>query len=224
MKLLLAEDEKELSNAICAVLEHNGYTVDVVDNGEDGYLLAKSNEYDAIILDVMMPKKSGFDVIKELRSEHCMVPILLLTAKSQVEDKIYGLDLGADDYVTKPFAMGELLARLRAMTRRKEYEVSNYQFFDITLDRKTCELFTKKDRIGLGNKEFQIMELLMEHPKMIVSAETLLERVWGYDTDAEINVIWVYLSNLRRKLETIESKVQIKAIRGLGYRLEKNND
>ena len=153
-----------------------------------------------------------------------MVPILLLTAKSQVEDKIYGLDLGADDYVTKPFAMGELLARLRAMTRRKEYEVSNYQFFDITLDRKTCELFTKKDRIGLGNKEFQIMELLMEHPKMIVSAETLLERVWGYDTDAEINVIWVYLSNLRRKLETIESKVQIKAIRGLGYRLEKNND
>lgn len=179
MKLLLAEDEKELSNAICAVLKHNGYTVDVVDNGEDGYLLAKSNEYDAIILDVMMPKKSGFDVIKELRSEHCMVPILLLTAKSQVEDKIYGLDLGADDYVTKPFAMGELLARLRAMTRRKEYEVSNYQFFDITLDRKTCELFTKKDRIGLGNKEFQIMELLMEHPKMIVSAETLLERVWG---------------------------------------------
>ncbi len=224
MKLLLAEDEKELSNALLAVLKHNNYLVDVVYNGADALDFAMVNDYDGIILDIMMPKKNGLEVLKELRNNNKTVPVLLLTAKSEVEDRIIGLDLGADDYLTKPFAMGELLARIRAMTRRREYSSNNLSFHDLTLDRKTFELYTKKGSLRLGNKEFQMMELLMERPKVLVSTESFMERVWGYDTETEINVVWVYISYLRRKLETIQSNVQIKAVRGLGYLLEIKND
>ena len=224
MKLLLAEDEKELSNALLAVLKHNNHLVDVVYNGADALDFAMVNDYDGIILDIMMPKKNGLEVLKELRNNNKTVPVLLLTAKSEVEDRIIGLDLGADDYLTKPFAMGELLARIRAMTRRREYSSNNLSFHDLTLDRKTFELYTKKGSLRLGNKEFQMMELLMERPKVLVSTESFMERVWGYDTETEINVVWVYISYLRRKLETIQSNVQIKAVRGLGYLLEIKND
>ena len=224
MKLLLAEDEKELSNALLAVLRHNSYLVVVVYNGADALDFAMVNDYDGIILDIMMPKKNGLEVLKELRNNNKTVPVLLLTAKSEVEDRIIGLDLGADDYLTKPFAMGELLARIRAMTRRREYSSNNLSFHDLTLDRKTFELYTKKGSLRLGNKEFQMMELLMERPKVLVSTESFMERVWGYDTETEINVVWVYISYLRRKLETIQSNVQIKAVRGLGYLLEIKND
>lgn len=220
MRVLLADDEKELTNALTAILKHDHYAVDVVYNGEDALDYGRTENYDVIILDIMMPKMDGLTVLKELRKANIDTPILMLTAKSEIEDRITGLDTGADDYLSKPFAMGELLARIRAMTRRKaEFTPNIIQAGNLTLNKENFELSTDKASIRLSNKEYQMMELFMNYPKRLFSTEQFMEKIWGYDSEAEINVVWVYISYLRKKLSTLEANVEIKASRGAGYML-----
>ena len=221
MRLLLAEDEKELSKALCAILKHNNYSVDAVFNGQDALDYGLCENYDGIILDIMMPKMNGLDVLKELREKGISTPVLMLTAKAEVEDRIFGLDLGADDYLTKPFSMGELLARIRAITRRKsEFSPNLLTSGNLSLNRETFELSVGSNSMRLGNKEFQMMEMLMSNPGRLISTEQFMERIWGYETEAEINVVWVYISYLRKKLTTLGAELEIKAVRGVGYTLE----
>ena len=221
MRLLLAEDEKELSNALVAVLKHSNYSVDAVYDGADALSYGLCENYDGIILDIMMPKMDGIEVLKNLREKGIHTPVLLLTAKSQVEDRITGLDSGADDYLTKPFAMGELLARIRAMTRRKtEFSPNDLAIGNITLSRETFDLKGPDGTQKLGSKEFQMLEMLMSNPRQIVSVDTFMDHIWGYDTDTESNVVWVYISYLRKKLTALDANVKIKASRNAGYSLE----
>lgn len=221
MRLLLAEDEKDLSKALCAVLKHNNYSVDPVFNGQDALDYGLCENYDAIILDIMMPKKNGLEVLSELRKQGIDTPVIILTAKSETEDKILGLDTGADDYLTKPFSMGELLARIRALTRRKsEFSPNLLTAGNLSLNRETFEMSVGESSIRLGNKEFQMIELLMNSPGRLISTEQFMEKIWGYETEAEINVVWVYISYLRKKLTTLGANVEIKAVRGVGYTLE----
>ena len=221
MRLLLAEDEKELSDALVAILKHNHYSVDAVYDGQDALDYLEAQEYDGAILDIMMPKMDGLTVLKKIREQGNSVPILLLTAKTAVDDRVTGLDAGADDYLGKPFAMKELLARIRAMTRRQA-EVSRpiLQTGNITLNRATFELSTEMDSIRLANKEFQMLEMLMSNPGQIISTERFMEKIWGYDSETEINVVWVYISYLRKKLNGVNADVEIKAVRNQGYSLE----
>ena len=222
MRLLLAEDEKELANALAAVLKHNKYPIDVVYNGADAYDWAQAAEYDGIILDIMMPKMSGLEVLEALRKQGSTVPILLLTAKGEIEDRVTGLDMGADDYLPKPFAMKELLARIRAMTRRKsEFSANILDFEGLTLNRENFELAYKSQSLRLGNKEFQMMEMLMRNSGQFISAEQFMEKIWGFEAEAEVSVVWVYLSYLRKKLQNLEAPIEIRAARGIGYKLEK---
>lgn len=221
MRLLIAEDEQELARAIQVILENEGYLVDIVHDGKEAYEYASLVDYDGLILDIMMPKLSGLEVLEKLRRESKQIPILLLTAKSAIDDRIGGLDLGADDYLTKPFAMGELLARIRAMTRRKTVlQAKIVTFEDLELNSDSIHISNGKQEMKLSNKEFQILQLLMENPKQLFSAEQLIERIWGWDADIEMNSIWVHLSNLRKKLATLEVHVRIVATRGVGYSLE----
>jgi DNA-binding response OmpR family regulator len=221
MRLLLAEDEKELSKALCAILKHNNYSVDAVYNGQDALDYGLAENYDGIILDLMMPKKNGLEVLSELRSAGISTPVIILTAKSEVEDRILGLDTGADDYLTKPFNMGELLARIRALTRRRaEFSPNVLSFGSITLSRENFELSCGDEAVRLGNKEFQMLEMLITNPGRLISTEQFMEHIWGYDSDAEINVVWVYISYLRKKLSSVGADVEIKAVRGAGYTLE----
>ena len=223
MRILLAEDEKELSNALVVILKHNNYSVDAVYNGRDALDYALSENYDALILDIMMPKMSGLEVLEKLRKKGIYTPTLMLTAKAEIEDRIIGLDKGADDYLSKPFAMGELLARIRAMTRRKsEFTPNLIEVGNIRLNTENYELSNEKSSLRLGNKEFQMLEMLMNNPKRLISAEQFMERIWGYDSDAETNVVWVYISYLRKKLESLGASVKIKSVRGAGYTLEEN--
>lgn len=227
MRLLLAEDEKELSNALVAMLKHCNYSVDAVYNGQDAYDYLQSDLYDGVILDIMMPKMDGITVLKKIRAEGNKVPVLLLTAKSEIDDRVTGLDSGADDYLTKPFAMKELMARIRAMTRRKSDFADNILTYGNThLDKSTYLLSTDNcpDTIRLSGKEFQMLEMMMSHPDMIVSTDQFMDKIWGYDSDTELNVVWVYISYLRKKLTEMSSNIQIKAIRGVGYSLEVQND
>ena len=221
MRLLLAEDEKALSSALQVILKHNNYSVDAVYNGQEAYDYIMAGVYDGVILDVMMPKMDGFTVLSKIRSEGCDVPVIMLTAKSETDDKINGLDLGADDYLAKPFDTKELLARIRAITRRKSGAVSTDVIYgDCTLNSLNYELSSDGGSVKLQNKEYQIMELLMANQKSIISAELMMEKIWGYDTDTEISVVWVNISYLRKKLGQIGSKVSIKAVRNQGYTLE----
>ncbi|MCD7756209.1 MAG: response regulator transcription factor [Firmicutes bacterium] len=221
MRLLLAEDEKALSKALVAILERNNYSVDPVYDGEAALEYLETDNYDGVILDVMMPKADGFTVLKELRSRGNRVPVLLLTAKSEVDDKVQGLDAGANDYLTKPFNSRELLARIRAMTRTQTEQVnSQLRMGNVTLDRATFELSTPSGSFRLANKEFQMLELLMCNPKNLISSERFMEKIWGYDSEAEINVVWVYISYLRKKLAALHANIQIKATRNAGYSLE----
>ncbi|MBQ6601672.1 MAG: response regulator transcription factor [Clostridia bacterium] len=221
MRLLLAEDEKELSKALCAVLKHNNYSVDAVYNGQDALDYGLCENYDGIILDLMMPKMNGLDVLRKLRESNIATPVIILTAKSELEDKIAGLDTGADDYLTKPFAMGELLARLRALTRRKsEFSPNLLSFGNLSLNRETFELCVGDSSVRLGNKEFQMMEMLLSNAGRLISTEQFMEHIWGYETEAEINVVWVYISYLRKKLAALGADIEIKAVRGVGYTLE----
>lgn len=224
MRILLCEDERELSNAIVAILKHHNYTVDAVYDGTDALDYAISGEYDVILLDIMMPKMNGLEVLRQLRKIHVYTPVLVLSAKSEIEDRITGLDMGADDYLPKPFSMAEMLARIRALTRRKNEVMENVlTFADLTLDRLTYELIVKDERIRLSNREFQMIEILMSHPSVVISTENFMDRIWGFDSDAEINVVWVYISALRKKLNQLGAHVIIKAARGVGYTLEKKD-
>ncbi|WP_026495476.1 response regulator transcription factor [Butyrivibrio sp. WCD3002] len=218
MKLLLAEDEMELSNALVAILKHSSYTVDAVYDGQDALDYILSSEYDGIILDIMMPGMMGTEVLKKIREKGISTPVLFLTAKSEIEDRITGLDLGADDYLTKPFDMGELLARIRAMTRRKsDYAPNNLTCGNLELNRSTYELKTEgHETIRLVGREFQMLEMLMENPGRVISVDAFMDRIWS-DGEADVNVVWVYISNLRKKLTQLEATCEIKASRGVGY-------
>ena len=221
MRLLLAEDEKALSRALTAILERNNYSVDPVYDGQAALDYLKAGNYDGIILDIMMPKVDGITVLKEIRSQGSLIPVLLLTAKSEVDDKVLGLDAGANDYLTKPFNTRELLARIRAMTRTQTVQTnSQLRMGNITLDRATFELSSPTGSFRLANKEFQMLELMMSNPKTLISSERFLEKIWGYDSEAELNVVWVYISYLRKKLAALHANIQIKAVRNAGYTLE----
>ena len=221
MRLLLAEDERELSNALSVILRHSHYSVDVVDNGADALDYALGGDYDGLILDIMMPKMDGITVLTKLRNQGNRVPILLLTARSEIDDKVQGLDAGANDYLTKPFHVQELLARIRAMTRPQHAQTNTrLQVGNVTLDRATFELSTPTGSFRLANKEFQMLELLMSNPRSLISTERFMEKIWGYDSQAEVNVVWVYISYLRKKLSALQANVQIKATRNAGYSLE----
>ena len=225
MRILLAEDEKALSKALAAILNHNHYSVDAVYNGQDALDYLETDIYDGVILDIMMPKVDGITVLKTIRSAGNKVPVLMLTAKSEIDDRVLGLDSGADDYLTKPFAAKELLARIRVMTRRKTEAVDTMlSFADISLNRATFELASGDSAIRLANKEFQMMELLLERPGQVISAERFMEKIWGYESDAELNVVWVYISYLRKKLAKLGSAVQIKVVRNAGYLVEAVHD
>lgn len=220
MKLLLAEDELSLSRAILRILEKNNYTAEAVHNGEDALKYLESGNYDAAILDIMMPKMDGITVLRKARAQGVQIPILILTARSEIDDKVLGLDSGANDYLTKPFNTKELLARIRAMTRTHQASDSRLTLGNITLNRATFELSSPDGSFRLANKEFQMMELLMSNPQNLISTERFMEKIWGYDSDAEINVVWVYISYLRKKLTALHANVQIKAARNAGYSLE----
>lgn len=224
MKILLVDDEKQLVSALTAILNQNKYLVDCAYNGEEGLDLALTGLYDLIILDVMMPKMNGFSVLKTIREKGLDVPVLILSAKTEVGDKIGGLNLGADDYLTKPFSTDELLARIRALLRRKEkYTGDTLSFNDITLDRDTFKIINGEKEISLGKKEFQILEMLILAEGKSIDKERFIEKVWGYDTDAEYNTIEVYISFIRKKLMAINSTTEIKSLRGLGYTLGVKN-
>lgn len=221
MKILIIEDERQLADAILALLQKNGYSADVACDGVEGYDLAMTGLYDLILLDVMLPGKDGFAVVREMRKNGAVMPVLMLTAKSEVDDKIAGLDYGADDYLTKPFSTGELLARIRAMTRRKgEYIGEEYAAGTTRLIVGSHEVAVGDERVKLGQKEYEILELLMANPNQIIPKERFLEKIWGYDSDAEYNAIEVYVSFIRKKLSVIGSGLLIKAVRNAGYILE----
>lgn len=223
MRLLLAEDEKSLSKAIVTILKKNNYTVDAAYDGVEALEYIDANEYDGIILDVMMPRLDGISVLQKIRSAGNGTPIIMLTAKAEIEDKVLGLDTGANDYLTKPFAAKELLARIRAMTRGSTGTIqtdSKLHFGNITLDSATFELSSSVGSFTLANKEFQMLELLMRNPKQIISAEQLMDKIWGFDTNAESNVVWTYISYLRKKLTALKADVEIKARRNAGYYID----
>ncbi len=225
MRLLLAEDELALSKALTAILERNNYSVDAVHDGQAALDYLDADNYDAVILDIMMPKVDGITVLKTLRAKGSLVPVIMLTAKSEIDDKISGLDAGANDYLTKPFNARELLARIRAITRVQTAQTdSTLGFGNVSLNRATFELSTPSGTTRLAGKEFQMLEMLMSAPKNIISSERFMEKIWGYDSEAELNVVWVYISNLRKKLSSLNADIQIKASRGVGYSLEKIND
>ena len=222
MRLLLAEDEKSLSRALVKILEHANYSVDAVYDGVEALEYLKSENYDGVILDIMMPRKDGLEVLKTIRAEGSRIPVLLLTAKSEIDDKVKGLDLGANDYLTKPFAPPELLARIRAMTRTSVPSQNDNELHvgNITLNTSTYELCSPAASFRLANKEYQMMELLMRNPHQLISTEQFMDRIWGYDSNAEINVVWVYISYLRKKLNALQANVAIRAARNAGYSLE----
>lgn len=221
MRLLVVENEKSLSKALVTILIKNGYSADAVYDGEEALEYLKGGNYDGMILDVMMPKMDGFEVLKRVRENGSAIPILMLTARGDVDDKVAGLDGSANDYLTKPFAMKELLARIRAMTRETTAgQDSILRVGNVRLNRATNELSSPDGSFHLTNKEFQMMEYLMSHPKHLISTERFMEKIWGFDSKAEINVVWVYISYLRKKLEALDADVQIKAARNAGYFLE----
>lgn len=221
MRLLIAEDELDLAEALTVFFEKNQFSVDSVNDGFSAYEYGVSGEYDAIILDVMMPKMNGIEVLQKLRKEGIKTPIMMLTAKGQKNDRIMGFNAGADDYLPKPFEPDELICRVRAMLRRsEEYRPTVLSFGDITLNTSNGMMECADKSIRLSGREFQLMELFMRSPKIIFSAERIMEKIWGWDSDAEINVVWVNISNLRKKLKAIDSRVSIYANRGLGYVLE----
>lgn len=222
MRILVVEDEKYLAEALSQILSQNNYTVDISFDGEDGLDNALSGIYDAVILDVMLPKMNGFDIVKNLRSEKISTPVILLTAKSDVEDRIRGLDCGADDYLPKPFDTGELLARLRALIRRGgEMIVNNNELSigDVCLNTATMLLSGKLREASLTKKEFELLEYLIVNKSMVVSKEQIIEKLWGFDSEAEANHVEVYISFLRKKLAFVSDRVTIATMRGIGYRI-----
>lgn len=225
MKLLYAEDEISMSEAVVDILTYHKYVVDAVYDGDDALSFAQIEQYDGIILDIMMPKMSGLEVLKKLRESGVKTPVLLLTAKAEIEDRIQGLDMGADDYLPKPFAMGELLARVRAMLRRKEqFTPDIIKCGNVALNLQNYELSGNGKSSVLPKLEYQLMELLMLNQGIYLSTEDLLTKIWGYDTEAELGTVWVYISYLRKRLVALDANVTILAKRNVGYTLEVNHD
>ena len=222
MRLLLVEDEKSLSRALVKLLEHSNYSVDAVYDGEEALAYLQNGNYDGAILDIMIPKMDGLTVLKNIRQQGMQIPILLLTARSEIEDKVTGLDLGANDYLTKPFAPPELLARIRAMLRTGSAAAidNTLSMGNITLNTSTFDLSSPYGSYRLANKEFQMMEMMMRNQRNIIPTERFLEKIWGYDSDIEINIVWVYISYLRKKLTSLHADIKIKATRNAGYSLE----
>lgn len=222
MRLLLVEDEKQLSEALQQILIRNKYSVDAVYNGDEGLDYSLTGVYDVIILDIMLPKLNGLEILKMIRRRKISTPVILLTAKDSVEDKILGLDSGADDYLPKPFSPDELLARLRALTRRNGDFINEniLEFSDIKLNLSTYDIEVNDNSITLTQKEFEILKFFMQRPKLVVSKDDLITKLWGFDSDVEHNNIEVYISFLRKKLAYVESNVKITTIRRVGYRLE----
>ncbi len=226
MKLLYAEDEISMSEAVVDILQFHKYSVDAVYDGLDAFEYAKTGQYDGIILDIMMPKMNGLEVLCELRKIGVKTPILLLSAKAEVQDRIQGLDMGADDYLPKPFIMGELIARVRAMLRRREQFVPDIlSLGNVSLNMQSHNMSVNNSSILLPKLEYQIMELLMINKNIYLSSEDILTKIWGYDTDAQIGIVWVYISYLRKRLLSMNANIQIVAKRNTGYSLEViNND
>ena len=221
MKLLFAEDDPDVTRGVVAILERNHYVVDAVDNGQDAYDYLIEGDYDAAVLDIMMPKMNGDEVVRRLRKKGNAIPVMLLTAMGEVEDRIGGLDAGADDYLTKPFDSGELLARVRALLRRAQsFTPDVIRFKDVSLDCTTYRLSCGKKQTVLSKKAFQLAEMFLRSPGIIISAEKMMEHIWGWDTEAEINVVWVNISTLRKALAEIGSEVKIRMVRGAGYVME----
>lgn len=220
MRILLAEDEKALSRAVVKIFERNNYSIDAVYDGQEAFDYLEAGNYDCAVLDIMMPKVDGITVLKRIRAAGSSLPVLMLTAKSEIDDKVLGLDSGANYYLTKPFDAKELLAAVRAITRSSAEVDTKLSVGNITLDRSTFELASPAGSIKLANKEYQMLEMLMSKPKNVISVDTFMERIWGYDTDTESNVVWVYISYLRKKLTSLNANVKIKALRNAGYSLE----
>lgn len=225
MRLLIAEDDRDISKALGMILEKNNYSVDSVFNGKEAYEYAVSDNYDGIILDIMMPELDGIEVLTKLRSERISTPILLLTAKAEVDDRVAGLDAGADDYLAKPFAISELLARLRAMLRRKgEFQPDILEFKSVTLNKATYELGYNDKYVRLASREFQMLEMLMKMPGQVIPTDQFMDKIWGWDSEVEVSIVWVYISNLRKKFATIQAPIEIHAIRGVGYCMGAKDD
>ena len=225
MRLLFAEDDRDLSAAVKALLERSGYLVDAVYDGAEAVSFAEAEEYDGIIMDWMMPEKDGIQALQEMRGKGIQTPCIMLTARDAVEDRVAGLDAGADDYLSKPFDAGELMARIRAMLRRREsYVPDTLQWEDLTLDKGSCELKCGGRSVRITGKMFQLMELFMENPRILFSVQQLIDRVWGWDAEAEINVVWVNISQLHKKLADLDTAAEIRVHRGTGYSLEKKDD
>lgn len=225
MRLLLAEDELDLAEALTVFFEKNQFSVDAVHDGAAAYDYACTGNYDAVILDIMMPNMDGIQVVQKLRENGISTPVMMLTAKGEKDDRIAGFDAGADDYLPKPFAPDELLSRVRAMLRRGgDYKPPLLAFGDLVMDSGAGELRCESRSIKLSGREYQVMELFLRAPRTIFSAERIMERVWGWDSEAEISVVWVHISNLRKKIKGIGSRAVIRVTRGLGYSLEDGND
>lgn len=224
MKVLIVEDDKDISSAICKVLKLNNFLPEAVFNGVDALSYLQYDKYDCVILDIMLPKLDGISVLKEIRKKQNNTPIIMLTAKNEIEDKVLGLDAGADDYLGKPFSMKELVARIKALTRRKNTSISTFSFGNVTLITNTFQLSSPTKTVNLINKEYQLMEMLMMNSNVLLSTDKIMSTIWGYDNEAEINVVWVNISSLRKKLAQINANVVIKASRGLGYSLEVIHD
>jgi len=222
MRVLLAEDDREISSAVKKVFEFNKYDMDIAHDGLEAYDMVYDNEYDVLIFDIMMPKMDGLTLVKKLRSEGCSLPIIMVTARSEIDDKVLGLDSGADDYLTKPFQMKELLARVRALSRRTGEVSESYKAGNVTLDNGTFELKAKTS-VRLTSKEYKMMEFLIRNKSVLVSTERLMDAIWDYESEAEINVVWVYISALRKKLKQIGANLIIQAVRGVGYQLIEEN-
>jgi DNA-binding response OmpR family regulator len=220
MRILLAEDERSLARALVKIFEKNNYSADAVSNGEDALMYLDTGSYDVAVLDIMMPKMDGITALKKLRASGMQIPVLMLTAKSEIDDKVLGLDSGANYYLTKPFDTKELLAAIRAITRTQTEVDTKFHFGNVTLDRATFELASPSGSFRLANKEFQMMEILISNPRHIISAEQFMDKIWGLDSEAEINVVWAYISYLRKKLSALNADIMIKSTRNIGYSLE----
>ena len=226
MNILIIEDEYSLADAIAETLKNDNFNVSIETNGEDGEDEALTENYDLILLDVMLPGKNGFEILKYLRQEKIKTPIIMLTAKTEIDDKLNGLENGADDYVTKPFSTRELIARIKAVLKRTNNieDINCLEFGDLKLDLKTAKIKCNDNEIQISGKELELLEQLLLNKNQIVSREVLLERIWGYENDTEYNNVEVYITFIRRKLKLIDSKVNIKAVRGIGYKLEVKDD
>ena len=224
MRILFADDDRELCRAARTLLEHEGYAVETVYNGSDALEMAETGSFDGIILDWMMPERSGISVLDELRRNGITTPCLMLTARTEVEDRVAGLDTGADDYLSKPFNTTELLARLRAIIRRHEvYAPETVCFGDLTLNKGTMDLHCREASVRLGNKAFRLIEMLMENPHRVFTVDQLINHAWGWDNETEMNLLWVTISQLRKKLAELGTKAEINAVRGVGYSLEEGH-